>query len=85
MNALAPTLQVKVISPFEVIYAGAAEALSAKNALGPFDVLPGHVSFMTLIVAGEVVVHTGTDKRRYTLRHGILKVHKDQVVLFANI
>lgn len=85
MSQTAPTLQVKVISPFEVIYAGAAEALSAKNALGPFDILPGHVSFMTLVVAGEVVVHVGADEHRYMLRHGILKVHRDEVVLFANI
>lgn len=78
-------LHVKVISPFEIIYEGKARSLSARNAVGTFDILPGHVNFMTLLEAGDVVVLTSVDERRYALDHGILKVNRNTVVVFANI
>lgn len=78
-------LEVKVVSPFEIIYEGKARSLSARNAVGTFDVLPGHVNFMTLLEAGDVVVLTNVDERRYALDHGILKVNRNKVVVFANI
>ena len=78
-------LHVKVNSPFEIIYEGKARSLTARNAVGTFDILPGHINFMTLLDSGDVVVLTNVDERRYALQHGILKVNRNQVVVFANI
>lgn len=80
-----PDLQVKVFSPFEVFYEGSARALSANNVVGKFDVLPNHTNFMTLLTAGEVSVLTGVDERRFKIAHGVLKVDRNKVVVFANI
>lgn len=78
-------MRVKVFSPFEVMYEGNARALSAQNALGPFDVLPDHTNFMTLLVASELQVITNVDTRKFSIEHGILKVSDNVVTVFANI
>jgi F0F1-type ATP synthase epsilon subunit len=78
-------MRVKVFSPFEIMYEGPARALSAHNALGPFDVLPDHTNFMTLLIGGELQVMTEVDTRKFTIEHGILKVAGNLVTVFANI
>jgi F0F1-type ATP synthase epsilon subunit len=78
-------MQVKVFSPFEIMYEGPARALSAQNALGPFDVLPDHTNFMTLLTTSEVKVMTEVDTRKFSIEHGILKVADNHVTVFANI
>lgn len=78
-------MHVKVFSPFEIMYEGNAKALSAQNALGPFDILPNHTNFMTLLVASELQVVTDIDTRKFNIEHGILKVASNVVTVFANI
>jgi F0F1-type ATP synthase epsilon subunit len=43
------TMRLKVYSPQKVYYDEAATSVSAANATGPFDVLPGHHNFITLL------------------------------------
>jgi len=78
-------LLVKIFSPFEVFYEGPAYSLSAKTETGPFDVLYDHANFIGLLQAGKVVVHTPFGRRSYELNRGVLKVHNNYAVVFANI
>ncbi len=78
-------LKVKVFSPFEIMYEGKARALTASNSLGPFDILPDHTNFMTLLTAGPVKVLTPSDERTFVIEHGILRVTNNVVTVFANI
>ena len=41
--------ELKVYSPFHVYYNEEAFSLSAENATGPFDVLPHHHNFISLL------------------------------------
>ena len=76
---------VKVFSPFEVYYEGEAFSLSATNAQGPFDILPEHANFISLISKGVVAIDTPFGKRQYSLERGILRVRSGQATLFANV
>lgn len=78
-------LSVKIFSPFEVFYEGPAYSLSAKSQTGPFDVLYDHTNFISLLLPGKVVVQTPFGNRSYDINRGVLKVHSNYVVLFANI
>lgn len=79
------TFKLKVFSPFENYYEGDAFSLSAKNETGPFDILSDHANFISLISAGEVVIQGPFGVRSFKLNRGILKVHNNFVVLFANV
>lgn len=79
------TLRVSIIAPFETFYDGKAFSVSATNKIGPFDILPGHISFMSLLTKGEVKLNTPVGEKSFRLGRGILKVHDNVVVIFANV
>jgi F0F1-type ATP synthase epsilon subunit len=35
-------IKVKLFSPFQTYFQGEGVSVSAQNAVGPFDILPGH-------------------------------------------
>jgi len=78
-------LQIKIFSPFEVFYEGLAYSLSATNEAGRFDVLFGHANFISLLPKGPVVLNTPYGERSFRLNRGILKVHNNFIVVFANV
>lgn len=75
----------KIYSPFEVFYEGEVFSLSARNSQGPFDILPEHANFLSLVSEGDVLVDTPYGKRTFRLDRGILRVRGGEVTLFANV
>lgn len=80
--AQAPQLRVKVVSPSQVFYEGPAQSVSANNKVGPFDILPNHANFFSLITAGDIVVRITSQNLRFPIQHGIVKVTNNVVTLF---
>lgn len=81
-----PIMHVKVYSPFKIYYDHTARSISAENETGPFDILPHHHNFITLLKASELVVHRldGTDQP-IRISGGIMHVKADQVVVFLDV
>lgn len=80
-----PVLSVTIISPHETHYSGEAYSVSAINRIGPFDILPGHINFMSLLTRGKIELATPTGQQSYPIARGILKVNSDNVMIFANV
>lgn len=79
-------MHIKVYAPFKVYFDGLATSVSAVNETGPFDILPGHHNFMTLIDQGEVIVRTDGDKEeKFKIARGIMHVKADDVVVFLDV
>jgi F0F1-type ATP synthase epsilon subunit len=81
-----PTMHVKVYAPFRTYYDGEAYSLSATNRTGPFDILPHHKNFMSLLTPCTVTVR-GPKKADYKLNvsRGVMYVKADQVTLFLDV
>jgi F0F1-type ATP synthase epsilon subunit len=64
---------------------GLAEAVSSKNRLGNFDILPRHINFISLIF-DELIIHT-LDKRKivYKFQRGVLETSENKVRVFLGI
>lgn len=77
-------LYVKVFSPLHVYYEGQAVSLSATNKTGPFDILPGHANFFSLLLPGKLAVDTGQQKHEFDIKQSIMKVSGNSVVVFAS-
>jgi F0F1-type ATP synthase epsilon subunit len=84
-QAASKLLEVKLRSPYQNYYSGAATSVSAKNRLGVFDVLPDHTPFFTLLVASVVTVRTAKETLEFKVENGILKTKNNQVDIFLNI
>jgi F0F1-type ATP synthase epsilon subunit len=79
--------ELKVIArgPFKVYYEGSAKVVSADNRVGPFDILPGHADFFSLLTPCDVTIDTNKDPVNFQANNGIITVRADEVMLFINI
>lgn len=82
----AHSIQVKVYSPYQIYYDGAAISISAENDTGPFDILPRHHNFMTLVNACEVVIRAqNSEDKKIRITRGVMHVRSNKVTLFLDV
>src|SRR5579884_4159288 len=69
------SMHVRVYSPFQDYYDGSALSLSAANATGPFDILPKHHNFISLLSPCELVLRTvPAGEQRIRISGGLMHV-----------
>jgi F0F1-type ATP synthase epsilon subunit len=82
-----PTMHIKVHSAFKVYFDEEASSVSAVNDTGPFDILPHHHNFITLLSPCELVIRQNRDKDLLKIRidRGIMHVKADSVIVFLDV
>lgn len=78
-------LHVIARAPFELYYDGQASAVSATNRIGPFDILPGHADFFSMLTPGQITIETDHDPIAIDAHNGMITVRGNEVQLFVNI
>jgi len=81
----AELLHVRVHSPFQTYVDRDALSISAVNNTGPFDILPRHHNFITLLNPCELVIRTVNDTQHIRIARGIMHVKANQVIVFLDI
>jgi hypothetical protein len=80
------SMDVKVYSPFRDYYEGAIFSLSAENATGPFDILPKHHNFISLLIPCDMVLRTvNKGEQKIRISGGIMHVKADKVIVFLDV
>jgi F0F1-type ATP synthase epsilon subunit len=80
-----PTMRIRVSSPFTIFFDEEAYSISAANQTGPFDILPRHHNFITLLDACEITVRNDRGETKIQISGGIMHVKADQVIVFLNV
>lgn len=81
-----PSMRVRVYSPFKDYFDGPAFSLSAESATGPFDILPHHHNFISLLSRCEVVVRTVKgEERKFLIAGGLIHVKADNTTIFLDV
>jgi F0F1-type ATP synthase epsilon subunit len=78
-------MHVKVYAPFKTYVDGIADSISAVNDTGPFDILPRHHNFMTLLNTGDIIVRTDKGEEKVSITRGIMHVKADRVIVFLDV
>lgn len=79
-------INVKIYSPFKVYFNEPALSVSAENDTGPFDILPKHHRFMTLLNAGDLTVRkVQGGEQKFRIARGIMHVKQNQVIVFLDV
>lgn len=79
-------MHVKVYSPFRNYYDGHALSVSAVNGTGPFDILPKHHNFISLLSPCDLIVRTVREgAKKIIISGGVMHVKADQVVVFLDV
>jgi F0F1-type ATP synthase epsilon subunit len=87
MKQPAAKLSVIARAPFNVYYEGEADAVSATNKVGRFDILPGHADFFSILKSDEVLIEPGSGKEavKFMINNGIMTVRDNEVLLFVDM
>ncbi len=78
-------LHMKVYSPFKVYFDDEADSVSAENDTGPFDVLPKHHRFLTLLNPCDIVIRVKEKEQKIRITRGIMHVREDKVTVFLDV
>ena len=82
----AHSIYVKVYSPYQTYYDAEAQSISAENDTGPFDILPQHHNFITLVNTGEIIIRTdGSEDNKIRITRGVMHVRSNKVTLFLDV
>lgn len=81
------TMRIKVYSPYRTYFEDDGYSISGVNATGPFDILPHHHNFMTLLTPCELTIKTtrGTGEQKIRISGGLMHVKADYVIVFLDI
>lgn len=81
-----PTLHVRIVSPKGPIFQGEVLSVSSINSKGPFDILPLHANFVTLIENQPIKIRTPDKKSvAYTFPLAIVYARTDAVDIYTDI
>ncbi len=81
-----PVMRIKVYSPFKTYFDADGYSISAVNATGPFDILPHHHNFLTLLSPGEMMIQAVRGgEQRIRISGGLMHVKADKVTVFLDI
>lgn len=77
-------LNVTVSTAREELWVGHAQSVSSKNSDGPFDILPLHANFITLVVNQPItVVGENGHGREFMFKQAIVYVANNEVKVFG--
>lgn len=75
-------LDITIRNPQQIMFAGKANSITSFNEIGPFDILPMHANFITLIRKNITVHQNGKNDVEFPLDEGIMKVFENTINVF---
>ncbi|MFA7309826.1 MAG: hypothetical protein WC050_02875 [Candidatus Paceibacterota bacterium] len=80
------TLLVRASSPKGLLWEGRAQSVSSLNSQGPFDLLPEHAHFISLIERQPIViVKEGGEEETLIFQSAVIRLFDDVVNIYADI
>jgi F-type H+-transporting ATPase subunit epsilon len=78
-------LRVRLVTPERILFEAVADSVDLPGKTGYFEPLYGHAPLVSLLGAGDVVVHGGEqDGQRYNVNWGFVEVLPERVTILAN-
>lgn len=79
------SMEIKISSPFRDYFEGDAFSISGENTTGPFDILPQHHNFISLLSPCELVVRSPKGDEKIQIAGGMMHVKADKVIVFLDV
>ena len=79
-------LHVQVLTPKGVVWEGGARSVSSVNSQGPFDLLPEHAHFISLVERQPITLIEGNGSERTLLyQTAVIRLFDGIVTIYADI
>lgn len=82
---VAPALDIKILSPEEILFEGKAHFITCINKEGEFDLLPYHSNFISLIYKRIRVYPIEEEQKDIEIGYALLKCYKNTVIILTNV
>jgi len=79
------TLFVQILSAKGVLWEGEAEAVSSVNSQGPFDLLPDHAHFISLVRKKPVVILMKDGEKSLKFDTAVIRLFDNKVTIYVDI
>lgn len=79
------TISVTVRNRQGILFDGEAKSVSSANKVGPFDILPGHTNFVSMINKKLTVRASDGRVINLTLDKGVIWVEENKVKVFVGV
>ncbi len=74
-------LNLRIIAKNKIMFEGQVQSVSSHNAVGNFDILPEHSSFVSLIDTSVGYMSESGKQEAIQIQQGLLKVINNQVTV----
>lgn len=81
---MAEKIRLRLVTPSRLLLDEEVDEATGPGALGEFGVLPKHISFLTLLEAGEMSYKQGAEHHRLAISGGYAEVLDDVMTVLAN-
>ena len=82
---MAENIKVKIITPKHVVFDGLATAVTIPAEMGEMQVLKGHISVVSRLKLGKVIVFKDSSTpEEFEVEDGLFRVTSDQVSILAD-
>ena len=79
------TLHVRITQATDTLWEGEAFSVSSANVDGPFDVLPLHANFVTLLKDVPILIdEVGGSKKTYNFKQSVMYVQDNVVKIYSD-
>jgi F0F1-type ATP synthase epsilon subunit len=78
-------LHVVIEDTGTILFQGEAYAISSTNELGPFDILPYHNNFISIVRSYITIHKTKDEKVDLQIESGVLRQTKNNVQIFVGV
>ncbi len=84
MSVVASALNVRVVSPEELLFEGTAASVVAPAWDGKVGVLPGHAPMIALLGSGELSIDVpGGGSQKFFVANGVLQVEGSELIILT--
>ena len=77
-------LHLEIRTPEQLIYEGDVTSVKAPGEMGSFEILAGHLPFLTVLETGEIRVHEADTPQSIATSGGVFEVLRTGVTVLAD-
>ncbi len=82
---MAETLRLEIVTPEAIVYSEDVETVTLPSVQGELGILPQHVSLMTQLVPGEMIVRRGGHDEFLAVGEGLVEVTGKRVSILTDM
>ena len=78
-------IHVRINSPEKIFWEGDVTSITSENAKGPFDILPFHTNFISIIRDKDIHIKTNGKVETFKFPVSVLSAHSNTVCIYTNM